>query len=69
MEGSEEEESTLTDQSRALRRGRALLEQYCYPERPSQHGDALEREKQKDRVKGLVFCEYFVAAAPVWAFI
>lgn len=69
MEGSGKEESTLTAQSRAPRHGGALLEQYCYPERPCQHGDALGREKQKGRVKGLLFCENFVAVAPVWAFI
>lgn len=49
--------------------GGALLEKCCYPKGLSQHGDALRREKQKGRVKGLLFCEYFVTAAPAWSFI
>lgn len=36
-----------------LGNGGARLEQLCYPEGPSQHGDALGKVKQKIRVKGL----------------
>lgn len=56
VEVSGKEESTLTTQSRSYQGEGALLEQDCYPERLSQRGDALRREKQKDRVKGQLFC-------------